>query len=347
MKNNFDTLLITNPKNVQYLSGFTGGGVLLCQKQKIVLLTDPRYALRAKQEMKKGVQLAVQAKRSDEVLQKTLKSWHSKRLGFEATKMTVAELAGLKRRLRGSGLQFVPTEGVIEELRRVKSLAEIKKIAAACEIADRALKETLKSMKRGITELFIAEEFRRQAFRLGAEDLSFDSIVAFGENSSTPHAKPGARKLRKGDVVQFDIGVKVGGYCSDMSRVFFTAQPTAEQQHIFDAVSAAQLAGVKQVRAGAVCGEIDASCRGILTQHELAEYFTHSTGHGVGLDIHEWPNNAPQSQDVLAAGHVVTVEPGVYLPNMFGMRIEDTVAVQARGAKMLTNFPKKLQILKI
>jgi len=347
MKNKFDTLLITKPENIRYLSGFTGEGVLFCQKQKITIITDPRYELRARQEMKKGVQLAVQAKRSDEMLRKTLKSWRSKQLGFEAAKVTVAGLANLKKRLRGLGLKFIPTEGVIEELRRVKSPAEIKQIAAACGIADRALAATLKSMKRGVTELAIAEEFRRQAFRLGAEDLSFDSIVAFGENSGCPHAKPSARKLKKGDVVQFDIGVKVGGYCSDMSRVFFTAQPTAEQSHVFDAVSAAQLAGVQAVRAGAVCGEIDATCRGVLAEQDLVEYFTHSTGHGVGLDIHEWPNNSPQSQDVLVSGHVVTVEPGVYLENKFGMRIEDTVVVQKKSARVLTTFPKKLKVLKI
>jgi len=347
MKSKFDTLLITKPENVRYLSGFTGEGVLLCQKQKITIITDPRYELRARQEMKKGVQLAVQAKRSDEVFKKTLKSWRSKQLGFEAAKMTVADLTNLKKRLRGLGLKFIPTTGVIEELRRVKSSAEIKQIATACGIADRALAATLKSMKRGVTELAIAEEFRRQAFRRGAEDLSFDSIVAFGENSGCPHAKPSVRKLKKGDVVQFDIGVKVGGYCSDMSRVLFTAAPTVEQRRVFDAVSASQLAGAQAVRAGAVCGEIDATCRGVLVQHELAEYFTHSTGHGVGLDIHEWPNNSPQSKDVLVSGHVVTVEPGVYLENKFGMRIEDTVLVQARGAKILTNSPKKLRILKI
>lgn len=341
-------LLVSNPTNIRYLAGCADEGDLLIwqpgSRGKRILIVSPLHAATAREQARAGVRV-VPLQSGQSVLRAELERLGVAELGFEAEQVSVARLAQLKKILRG--IRLVPTTGRIVELRRAKSAAEIEKIEKACAIGDRVLRSILPAIRRGVTELELAENIRAAAFRFGAEGLAFDSIVAFGENSAIPHARPSRRKLKKGDLIQFDLGVRVGGYCSDMSRVFFTAEPDPIQKAVFDAVLAAQLAGVAAVQPNIPASQVDAACRGSLARAGLEPFFIHSTGHGVGLDIHEWPAISPHSSDSLASGNVITVEPGVYLDGQFGMRIEDTVAVGRSGGQILTRFPKMLAILQV
>jgi Xaa-Pro aminopeptidase len=236
---------------------------------------------------------------------------------------------------------------VIEKQREVKSATEIRLIQKACQITVRVLKTVLRELKFGQTELEVAQKIAQLAARFGAEKLSFDSIVAFGENAACPHAKPGTRKLKHGDAALFDLGVVYRGYSSDMTRTFFTAPPTSKQKQIYEAVLAAQQAGLATIRSGVKAATVDAAVRKILKTAGYEKQFTHSTGHGVGLQIHEAPSLSPKSKEILKNNMIITCEPGVYLAEEFGVRIEDSVAVTRSGAKILTNFSKKLRVLKI
>jgi Xaa-Pro aminopeptidase len=350
-------LLITKLVNMQYLTGTTCEGFALTQNlkrktyKKIWLFTDARYLERAKKEVRQGVRVILLSQTQD-VLREQMKKLRIKKLGFEAEHMTVARLEQLKKRLRG--IKLIPTTGVIEKNRLVKSSDEIRKIQRACVITVKVLRATLPFVRQGVTELGLAEKVRELALEFGAEGLAFDTIVVFGESAAVPHAKPGKRKLKRGDLVLFDLGVKYAGYCSDLSRTFFTAPPTELQQVAYQAVRQAQLKGIATIQVGVKCLAIDEVVRRALKIENrkskienLANYFTHSTGHGVGLEIHEAPSLSPKSPDALAIGNVVTVEPGVYLPGKLGIRIEDTVAVTASGAKILTIFPKELRVLQV
>lgn len=372
-----DALLITKPEHIRYLTGTTSEGVVLVAKSPVstssshplwergskrILFTDARYIDRARAEVGAGVRVVLAPPDFDAAFRAELAAMKTKTLGFEARHVTVAGLAGWKKRLRGTGVTLTPTEGEIEKKRLVKSPAEIAKIQTACEVTSAILKKTLPAVVRGVTEIEIAEQIRALAFRAGAIELAFESIVAFGENAAIPHATPSKRKLRKGDVVLFDIGVKWDGYCADMSRTFFTAEPSVFVRSAYDAVLAAQLAGVANVRPCVRCAEVDAVVRSVLaatkyppqsplgkggSENDFSTYFTHSTGHGVGLEIHEAPRLLARSDEVLVLGNVVTVEPGVYFSGDFGIRIEDTVVVEKGGARVLTPFPKKLTVLRV
>ncbi len=356
----YDTLLVSRPENIRYLSGFTGEGVLLIKKDKRILITDARYALRARAEQPPNFQLSVVDKSFSMTLVAALKTLRTQRLGFEVSYLTVAQLSAYRKQTKSLKLKFVPTMGVIEAKRAIKSTAEIQKIRKACRITVRVLRQVLKFLRIGQTELAVAEQFRRLAFDAGASELAFDSIVAFGEDSACPHAQPSSRRLKKGDVVLFDVGVKYAGYCADMTRTFFTAPPTKLQEQVYEAVRAAQAVGVRTLRSGVPARAVDAEVREALKRgrdpsaplrsaqdDNLEKYFTHGTGHGVGLEIHEAPNLSLKSKDILKSRQVVTVEPGVYLAGKFGVRIEDTVLVSRVGAEILTEYPRQLQILRI
>lgn len=343
-------VLITKKEHVQYLTGTTCEGTVLQVRStkekgqsKNMFFTDARYVERARAEVHAGVQVIL-LERPTNALKETIAKLNIKKLGFEAEDVSVARLRRMQQRF--SGVTLVPTEGIIETRRRVKSPAEIRHIQTACAITVKVLKATLPFVQQGVTELALVEVVRQQALKFGAEGLAFDTIIAFGDNAAIPHAVPGKRKLKRGDLVLFDLGVRVSGYCSDMSRTFFTAIPKENQRVAYEAVLQAQLDGVEHVRAGMACVTVDAVVRAALGK-EFAPHFTHSTGHGVGLEIHEAPSLSPISKDTLTVGNIVTVEPGVYLLGQFGIRIEDTVLVTKSGPKVLTTMPKQLTVLSI
>ncbi|MBT3835391.1 aminopeptidase P family protein [Candidatus Peribacteria bacterium] len=318
--------IISNPINIRYLTGLNiSAGIIVLSGKKIELFTDSRYLEIAKSAPKK-----ISVHNIDN-LSKRLKK--AKKVRFESEDITVSRLNRWKKLFKGTKL--IPAEEIIEKIRRRKSNEEIKNIKKACAITDEIMKKIPRMLKPGIKESKLSWKIESLAHELGAESMSFDSIVAFGKNSSKPHHKPGNSKLKKGDVIQIDIGVKVNGYCSDCSRVFFASKPTDKQKQVFDLLSKTVTEVTKLTKTGCTNISLDKAARKILGEYE--EYFIHSLGHGVGLEVHEGPSISQKAKKVkLLENEVITIEPGIYFPGKWGMRIEDTVVVGTKNGKRLT-----------
>ena len=262
------------------------------------------------------------------------------RVGLEALHVTWAR----QRTLATSWFpdsDVVPVEGVVEQLRQVKDEGEVARVEAAARIADEALARTKSSLVPGVAEADLALELDFQMRRLGAAGSSFETIVASGPNGAKPHARPSPRPVREGELVVIDFGAVVDGYRSDMTRTLAVGEPApGTLRRMVEVVTESQRRGVAAVRAGRPAAEVDRECRAVIAEAGWADAFVHGTGHGVGLDIHEAPALAATSGDTLVAGHVVTVEPGVYLPEHGGVRVEDTVVVTDDGCRPLTRSPK-------
>ena len=338
-----DALLVTDLTNVRYLTGFTGSAaLLLVTHDDLVFVTDGRYRDQAAAQLgAAGVAARVEIGRTRDEQRGLLAGAVSgvARLGLEAEAVTWAQ----QRRFATEwfeGTEMVATEGLVEDLRQVKDAGEVARLAAACAIADAALATVRPRLGEGPTEAEVALELEWQMRRLGADGPSFDTIVASGPNGAMPHHRAGERRIDEGDLVVVDFGALVDGYHSDMTRTFAVGDPSDTQQRMLDVVHAAQAAGVAAVRAGVAAAAVDEACRAVLREVGWEDAFLHGTGHGVGLDIHESPRVAASAAGSLADGHVVTVEPGVYLPEHGGVRIEDTVVVTAEGCRTLTLAPK-------
>ncbi|HEV3354019.1 MAG TPA: aminopeptidase P family protein [Acidimicrobiales bacterium] len=343
-----DALLVTNLVNVRYLTGFTGSaGLLLLLPDESVLTTDGRYRDQAAEQLAAaGVNARVE-------VQPTLAGQHDVlaaaargigRLGLEADSVTWAQQRRLASNVFGSA-ELVATEGLIEDLRRVKDAGEIERMAEAARIADEALAAVLPLLGQGVTEREVALGLDYEMRRLGADGSSFETIVASGPNGAKPHARPTERRVEPGELVVIDFGARVDGYCSDMTRTLCVGEPADDTAlRMVAVVKESQREGVAAVKAGARGRDVDQTCRAVIADAGWGDAFIHGTGHGVGLDIHEAPRVASTSEDVLATGHVVTVEPGVYLAEHGGVRIEDTVVVTDDGCIVLTNAPKDLVV---
>ncbi len=338
-------LMVTSGTNIGYLTGFTGSaGTLLVLPGETVLVTDGRY------ETQVGAQLAgagvdvrpqiTPAVRQGEALRDLVAARGVRFLGLEAAHVTWAR----QRELAGewlAGVDLVATVGLVEALRRVKDDGEVARMAAAAAIADRALAVVRPLLGERPTEADFALALDTEMRRLGASGPAFETICASGPNAALPHHRPSARRIGRGEPVVLDFGAVVDGYRSDMTRTLWVdGIDDAELRRAVAVVGASQAAGVAAVAAGVAAAEVDRACRDVVTGAGWAERFVHGTGHGVGLEIHEAPAVSATSTDTLANGHVVTVEPGVYLPGLGGVRIEDTVAVGDGGCTCLTNTPK-------
>lgn len=328
--------LISNPINIRYLTGLEiSSGIVLLSGKKIELFTDGRYLEVAKSTSKK---ISIHDIAN---LQKRLKK--AKKAAFEAQHVTVSRLKRWKRLFKGTKL--IPLENIIEKRRRIKNKEELMNIKKACAITDKIMDRIPKMLKTSIKESDVSRKIESLAYDLGAEEMAFDSIVAFGKNSSRPHHKPTNYKLRKGDIVQIDIGVKVNGYCSDCSRVFFTSKKTEEQKRVFDLLIKTVIETTGLAKAGALNSSLDKAARNMLKKEDYEKYFIHSLGHGVGLEVHEKPSISQRGNKMkLLENEVITIEPGIYFPGKWGMRIEDTIlARQAKGYRM-TNSPYNAKI---
>jgi Xaa-Pro aminopeptidase len=341
-----DGLLLTHLTNIRYLTGFTGSAALLLVRPgELAFVTDGRYEERAAGELSAaGVPAAVLVGRTLAAQQELVTDRVSglSRLGLEAEHVSWAD-QHLYATEWFPGVELVPTTGLVEGLRVVKDAGEIARIEAACAIADDALAAVAPRLDHGLTEAAFALELDTEMRRRGADDLSFDTIVAAGPNGSRPHHTPSSRSIEPGDLVVIDFGALVDGYHSDMTRTIAVGGPAAlddTQVRMLAVVKESQAAGVAAVRAGVRASEIDAACREVIDAAGWGEAFVHGTGHGVGLDIHEDPKVSSTGDATLAIGHVVTVEPGVYLPGHGGVRIEDTVVVSESGCRTLTRAPK-------
>jgi Xaa-Pro aminopeptidase len=341
-----DALLVTRLVNIRYLTGFTGSAaLLLVRPDELVLVTDGRYRDQSAMELAAAgvdadIRIGLTGGSQKEILQEAAAG--VPRLGLEAAAVTWAQ----QRRFKEDWFpeaELVATEGVVEELRKVKDAGEVERMAAAATIADEALARVRHRLADGPTEQEFALELDFEMRRGGASAPSFDTIVASGPNGAKPHHRPSSRRIERGELIVVDFGAIVEGYCSDMTRTLCVGEPASTiARRMVDVVAESQQAGVDAVRAGAEGKAVDEVCRSVIAAAGWADAFLHSTGHGVGLEIHEDPRVASTSTDTLAAGHVVTVEPGVYLPEHGGVRIEDTVVVTDEGCTVLTNASKEL-----
>lgn len=341
-----EALLVTSLQNIRYLTGFTGSAaVLVVAGEDAVLTTDGRYRTQAAEQLEAaglagaiGVVIGGAQAQRDAIAAATARRGVT-RLGLEADNVTWAA----QRRWSDTVAPAEPvaTTGLVERLRQVKDAGELWRISRAAAIADAALGEVLGMLGDGRTEDEVALALDTAMRRLGAEDRAFETIVASGPNAAKPHARPTSRPIAAGDPVVIDFGATYDGYRSDMTRTFCVGrEPSGTLARVFDVVAEAQAAGVAAVAAGVVTGDIDKVCRERIALAGWADAFEHGTGHGVGLDIHEAPSVATGSTAILATGVVVTVEPGIYLAGVGGVRIEDTVVVTDHGCRVLTGFTK-------
>lgn len=337
-----DLMLVSNLVNVRYLTGFTGSnGAVVAGPDTRVFLTDFRYTEQAEHEVHPEFQRVTV---SHDLLTNALEHLPdgSVRLGYEAQSVTVADYEHM-RELFPERVELVATKSLVEGMRRVKDPHEIELIAAAQKLADEAFEALLAGGLRGRTERELALALEHDMRLRGAEGPSFDSIVAGGGHGALPHATPRDVKLEDGQLVVIDWGAKLSGYCSDCTRTVAIGEPGPEAREAYELVLGAQQVGLDEVRAGGDGKQIDKAVRDIIYGAGHEGHYGHGLGHGVGLDIHEGPNLSPRSQDTLEAGNVVTVEPGVYLPGKFGIRIEDLVVVGEQGIGILTQIPKGLR----
>ena len=339
-----DALLVTHLPNVRYLTGFGGSsGHLVLGPGAAVLVVDGRYTHQASREAP-GVEVRTSLGGLVEPAVEIAAALGS-RVGFEREAVSF----GAWERLRAAGerLDLVPTDGVIELLREGKDEEERALITVAQEAADTAFEAVVLGggLRTGISERQAALDLEVAMRRAGAHAPAFESIVAFGENAAEPHHEPTARELRAGDLVKVDFGAEVDGYRSDMTRTVAFGEPSRRSREIYEVVVAAQSAGVDAVRAGVAASDVDAAARRVITEAGLGEAFAHPVGHGVGLEIHESPIMRSTTGTELRAGAVVTVEPGVYLPGVGGVRIEDMVEVTPDGRRVIPRTTKELIVL--
>ena len=336
-----DALLVAFSPNLRYLSGFTGSnGNLLLLPDRSILFTDPRYAIQARQEVTCEVRISKGPLVMDVVA--AIARRRLKRIGYEPARMTCDLFESLKARLPLKA-SLEPAGGWIEALRMVKSPTEIARIRRSVETNSRAFEQAVSRIRPGMKEQDLAAELEFRMRRLGAEKPAFETIVAAGPRSALPHAQPGAAPLQAGDLVVVDMGAQLAGYCSDMTRMLFVGRPPVRVKRTHRAVLEAQLAALDAVRPGVTAARVDAAARKVLRAFGLDRAFVHSTGHGLGLEIHEPPRVGRRDKTRLQPGMAITIEPGVYLEGFFGIRIEDTVIVTGRGCDILTPTPKQLR----
>ncbi len=340
-----DAALILSEVNRFYFSGFPASdGALLIRKNGALFFTDSRYTEAAEQKL--GAAFVRNSETLFETLQAIFAEEGVKTVAVENDRLTLAEFDRLKKRLPDVSFDAsARLAGDIDALRAVKSAEEIGKITEAQRIAERAFDHILGFIRPGLTEKEIALELEYFMLRNGADGLSFETIAVSGKNTSLPHGVPSDKKVEPGDFITMDYGALKDGYHSDMTRTVALGHVSEEQKRVYDTVLRAQLASLEKMCAGVSCFDADKAARDVISDAGYGDYFGHGTGHGVGVEIHEFPRVSPLSKDMLKAGNVVTAEPGIYLPGRFGVRIEDMALITETGCVNLTRCPKELIVL--
>ncbi|HXR59690.1 MAG TPA: Xaa-Pro peptidase family protein [Solirubrobacterales bacterium] len=334
-----DQILVTTLVNVRYLTGFTGtNGACVCGSELRLFFTDSRYTGRAEAEVEGWEILTIGNDWLGGIAERL-----SGKVGFEDDQVSVRLLEKLKEKLP-DGVEMVAAGGRVEELRRVKDEDELAAIEEAAKLADEAWCWSLEQGFAGRTERDVARALEARIRELGG-DPSFPAIVAAGPNGAQPHAEPGEREIGRDELVVFDMGARVDGYCSDGTRTFATGDPGEEGRAVYEVVREAQGASLEAIKPGVRGEDVDKVARGVIDAAGHGDRFGHGLGHGVGLELHEGPRLSPRSDDVLAPGEVVTVEPGIYLPGKLGVRIEDLVVVTDEGLRNLSSLPRELQLV--
>ncbi|MGW4843372.1 M24 family metallopeptidase [Nocardia brasiliensis] len=351
VENGVDGLLVTDLVNLRYLTGFTGSNAALLvhswdmrnAEERTVIGTDGRYRTQVAEQVP-DLRAEI-AKATARRIIELAGEWQLGRIGYESHIVTVDQHRGFVE--QRTGLEFVATPGLVEQLRMVKDAYEVAQLRAACAAGDAGLATLLErgGLRPGRTERQVARDLEWAMFEHGAEAVSFETIVAAGANSAVPHHRPTEAVLAAGDFVKLDFGATVGGYHSDMTRTFVLGAPSDWQREVYELVRAAQQAGCAALRPGAKTADVDAASRTVIEAAGHGALFVHGLGHGVGLQIHEAPGLAKNGTGTLLSGVAVTVEPGVYFPGRGGVRIEDTLVVREGGPELLTNTGKDLTVV--
>jgi Xaa-Pro aminopeptidase len=352
-----DGLIVTHLPNVFYLTNFLGtAGIAVAMRDRLYLILDFRYASAAKElwDTPYGcpdAEIVMVDRTYDETLVSLIKRLQPKRLGIEGSNVSVNRANQFTRGI-GTATELVPTDSVVERLRIIKDAHEIDMLRRGARLLSPVAVEIISDAKPGMKEQELAAKIDWRNKSAGFERCSFETIVASGPNSALPHAHPGERVLREGDLVVLDFGGVYGGYCVDLTRTVALGEPDAEMARVYQAVLDAQRAAIAAVKPGVRAGDIDAAARVTLARYGLAEAFGHSTGHGLGVEIHETPRIGPRREaagdvpappdEAIEPGMVFTIEPGAYLPGWGGVRIEDDVLVTSDGVEVLTNVPTSL-----
>lgn len=337
-----EAFLITHRPNLKYLCNFGGTrGMCLITPKKAFFLTDARYFEEVKKILPRGVKAIETERNLQKLWKKFIKSIRLKKCCFEEQYLTVGQFKFFKK--NSPRIKWKGAQNIVETLRAKKEKEEINLIKQSQKINEKVLHEVKKHFKKGITEKEISRLIKKFAFEFGADETSFRPIVAFGNNSSVPHHEFSNRKLKKGDIILIDMGMRYKGYCSDMTRVFFFKQrPTGLQEKIYNLVLEAQKRILNKIQSEMSGKKADSFARKFMEKNGYAERFLHNSGHGIGLEIHEIPSLSPEYKNKLPAGSILTVEPGIYLENSFGVRIEDMIILHSRGIINITKFPKNL-----
>lgn len=341
-----DAFLVTHLPNISYLSGFQGSaGLLIVGQRNTTLLTDGRYRVQAHEQVRgSGVVVEIPPMPILQAVDEFLVSPRGhkpKKVVFDPGSVTVADHRQLVK-AAGRSVKWIAETGWVEELRAIKSPAEIVKMRASARLISTVFGRVFKLMKPGVRELELAAEADYQMRALGAEGPSFETIIASGARAALPHARPTTKKLARNELVVFDAGAILGGYCSDMTRTVFMGRAPDQVRGWYKAVREAQSAACEAVAGGVLAGVPDAAARNLLDARRLGKYFVHSTGHGLGLEIHEEPRLAKGQTRPLEPGMVVTIEPGIYMAGVGGIRIEDEVAIFEGHTEILTTTPREL-----
>jgi Xaa-Pro aminopeptidase len=331
-KNKIDCLIITKPANVSYATGFLGDDSwAMIVNGRSYLVTDSRYTEQALNECP----ICTIIERHEPLAQaaaKIIKKYKSAENIYVENSASIAEYGLIKKAVRS---KIQTAGGIIENIRCIKDDSEIAAIKAAGSIAAKALEQTLPEIKPGMTESEAAGMLDFRIRRLGSTN-SFETIMAFGPNASIAHHQPGTRKLKKNDTILIDFGAKYAGYCSDITRCFIVGKPNSFYRKVYDVVEKAQSTAIRMVKAGITIKEVDSAARDVIKKADLPVY-GHGTGHGLGIEIHENPFLRPETEGILQPGHIITIEPGIYIPGKLGVRIEDDVLVTETGCEILTN----------
>jgi Xaa-Pro aminopeptidase len=336
-----DALLSTSPPNWFYLTGFTGeSGALIVSRQGATFITDGRFVVQGREEMK-GVRLVQQQGSLHGSVGKFLKDERYRRVGFDPAQLTVEQLRSL-RKAAGANVRWIPTTGRVESLRMHKDAAELSQMQRAAILADDIVQLAISLLKPGIREFEVAAEIEYQMKKSGASGPAFETIVAFGEHAALPHARPTSKQLRKNELVVLDLGAILGHYCSDITRTVYVGRAPKRIRTWYQAVLEAQGAAMAAAKSGAACMDVDGAARQVLAGYRLDGLFVHSTGHGLGIEVHEDPRVARGQKKRLEPGNVITIEPGVYSAGIGGIRIEDDVAIHADRTEVLTRAPRDL-----
>ena len=339
-QNTLDAFLVVNPENRAYLSGFTGSsGWLLVTLNTAQLITDFRYYEQAVLQAPE-FQLIRQTESLSQTLQNQLKELGCRRVGFEQDHTSYAQAMVLMK--DNPQVEFVPLSTVIEGQRMRKTVEEVEMMQRAANISEHTFLHILSFMQAGMTELAVSLEMERYMRQMGADGLAFETIVASGPRSSLPHGRPTDRVLVEGDFVTLDFGAKYKGYCSDMTRTMVIGKATEEQRKIYQIVYDAHMAALQAVKPGILGKDLDMIARNVITEAGYGEYFGHGLGHGVGRNVHEGPSCGKTGNIPLESGNIVTIEPGIYIPNWGGVRIEDMVLVTDEGYRNFNHITKAL-----